>query len=325
MKRYRWGIIGTGHIAGQFAEGLRILQQAQLYAVASRSKEKAADFAKQYTFEKSYGSYQELFNDPLVDIVYIATPNHLHSALTLEALAAKKAVVCEKPLGLSPAEVLQMNQASEANHCFLMEAMWTAFLPSMKILRERIQQNEIGEPLLLKAEFGIHPKYDPQSRLFNPSMGGGSVYDIGIYPLFLFHYLLGTPVNVSSEISLAPTGVDMTAVMTLRSQSGCIASLLSSFACDLKSDAVIVGEKGSLRLDRMFHMPTRLYRQLRGEQTETEIPIEYIGNGYNYEAEEAMRCLDEGRIESEIYSHAFSYQLSDTISKVVAKYNTIQK
>lgn len=319
MKQYRWGIIGTGHIASQFVEGLRILPQAQLYAVASRSEEKATAFATKYSFTKSYESYQSLLNDPLVDVVYIATPNHLHCSLTMDALKTKKAVLCEKPLGLTPSEVMQMNRTSVENHSFLMEAMWTAFLPSMKVIRDQIQCGEIGDLKLLKAEFGIHPTYNADSRLFNPSLGGGSVYDIGIYPLFLFHYLFGIPTQLYAVNVPAPTGVDMTSVMTLQSKSGCVASLISSFDFNLKSDAVIVGEKGSIRLDRMFHMPTRIFRQLEGEEKETEIPVSYEGNGYNYEAAEVMKCLDEGKIESEIFSHSFSYELSNTISQVINK------
>ena len=321
MKQYRWGIIGTGHIAGQFSKGLQILPQAILYAVASRNIEKAKEFACHYDVQKAYGSYSELLNDPTVDIVYIATPNHLHFSLAAEALRAKKAVICEKPMGLSPDEVKQLNQISEENHVFLMEALWSAFLPSMLKTKQLLQEGVIGRPLIVKADFGIHPKYDPDSRLFNPSMGGGSVYDIGIYPLFMALYMFGVPQQIKALSVPAPTGVDMTTLMMLKHKNEVVSLLSSSFACNLKSDATIAGEKGSLRLDRMFHMPTKLFLQKENEEEETEIPLCFEGNGYNYEAAEVMRCMDEGKIESTIFSHAMSEALADIISTVLTEIN----
>ncbi len=321
MKQYRWGIIGTGHIAGQFSEGLQILPQAILYAVASRNSEKAEEFASQYKVQKAYGSYSELLNDPAVDIVYIATPNHLHFHLAAEALNAKKAVICEKPMGLSPDEVEQLNQLSEKNHVFLMEALWSAFLPSMLKTKQLVQEGVIGRPLIVKADFGIHPKYDPNSRLFDPSMGGGSVYDIGIYPLFMALYMFGVPQQIKALSVPAPTGVDMTTLMMLKHKNEMVSLLSSSFACNLKSDATIAGEKGTLRLDRMFHMPTKLFLQKENEENETEIPLCFEGNGYNYEAAEVMKCMDKGEIESTIYSHAMSKALADIISNVLTEIN----
>lgn len=319
MKQYRWGIIGTGHIAGQFAKGLNSCGQAVLYAVASRTDESARSFAKAYNVSKWYGSYQELLDDPQVDAVYIATPNHLHHSLTISALKAKKAVLCEKPLGLNSSEVAEMNRVSAENKAFLMEAMWSAFLPSIRETKNAMEKGLIGMPKILKADFGIHPKYDSTSRLFNPALGGGSVYDIGIYPLFLAVYLFGYPKEVSVVSVPAPTGVDMTTLICMKHSEDRVSLLSSSFACNLKSDATIAGDKGSLRLDRMFHMPTKLYYQLEGEEQETEIPLSFTGNGYNYEADEVMRCMDENKIESDIYSHEFSQKLSDLIDEVISK------
>lgn len=322
MKQYRWGIIGTGHIAGQFAKGLESAVQGIRYAVASRDLSKADKFAKEFAFEKSFGSYEELLSDPSVDIVYIATPNHLHHPLTMQALNAGKHVLCEKPFALNVHEVEEMISVARQKKLFLSEAMWTAFLPSMETVSSEIREDRIGKPLLLKAEFGIHPAYKADSRLFDPALGGGSMYDIGIYPLFLALYLFGEPTDIKVTSIAAPTGVDMTATILLKHKNNEVSVLVSSFGCSLKSDATIVGEKGSLRLGRMFHTPTQLYfvKEYADENDETRIPVQYVGNGYNYEAEEAMKCISEGKIESGKYSHQFMLMLSKVMNQIITKF-----
>ena len=190
-----------------------------------------------------------------------------------------------------------------------------------KYVKQLVQEGVIGRPLIVKADFGIHPKYDPNSRLFDPSMGGGSVYDIGIYPLFMALYMFGVPQQIKALSVPAPTGVDMTTLMMLKHKNEMVSLLSSSFACNLKSDATIAGEKGTLRLDRMFHMPTKLFLQKENEENETEMPLCFEGNGYNYEAAEVMKCMDKGEIESTIYSHAMSKALADIISNVLTEIN----
>ena len=317
MRDYRWGIIGTGHIAAKFLQGLSVVPQAIPYAAASRSKEKADAFAAEHDIATAYASYDELLNDPSVDIVYIATPNHLHFPLTMHSMQKGKAVLCEKPLGLSTTEVAEMVETSEKKNIFMMEALWTAFLPSISTVLRLIGKGVIGEVQVLKADFGIHPNYQPESRLFNPQLGGGSVYDIGIYPLFLALRVLGMPTDVSSVSSPAPTGVDMTTAIVMNHDGGKISSLTSSFACRLKSEAYIYGSKGYLHLEEMFHTPTRLYIRKENDEKEIEIPLSYEGNGYNYEALEVMRCVDNGRNESDIFPHSFSIGLSKIISTVL--------
>ena len=318
-KTYRWGIIGTGHIAEQFAKGIESTARGVRYAVASRSLEKSISFAREHAFEKAYGSYKDLLDDPAVDIVYIATPNHLHYELTMQALNANKHVLCEKPFALDSQQVREMITLAQNKNLFLSEAMWTAFLPSMTTLRKEISEGKIGHPLMVQAEFGIHPEYKKESRLFSPALGGGSIYDIGIYPIFLSLYLLGQPTDIKVTSIPAPTGVDMTTALLFKHAGEATSVLISSFACSLRSDATITGDKGSLRLSRMFHMPTRLYfsKEYADESDETEIPIHYTGNGYNYEADEAMECIDKGLYESPKYTHEFTILLAETIEKVM--------
>ncbi|MDR0798358.1 MAG: Gfo/Idh/MocA family oxidoreductase [Dysgonamonadaceae bacterium] len=317
-KQYRWGILGAAKIAEKFAEGLKILPEAICYAVASRSIEKAETFRQAQGFEKAYGSYEEMLADPLVDIVYIATTNNLHFEHTMLALEAGKAVLCEKPFASNREQVLQMIAKAKEKNVFLMEALWSRFLPCMQELKQQIEQGAIGKPQLLEADFGFRVPFDPESRLFNPALGGGSVPDIGIYPLFLALYLFGKPVSVQVTSVVAPTGTDLTTAILLKHAGNEISVLTSSFAVHLDTEAKIFGETGSLHLCRMFHIPTKLMIRKEYDE-EREIHVELYGNGYNYEAAEVMACLDRGEKESAAMSLAFSLDLIELLDEVVEK------
>lgn len=314
-KEYRWGIIGAGHIAGSFAKGLKVLPNARCYAIASRDGEKAASFAAEYGFEKSYDSYQAMLQDPQVDIVYVATPNNLHYTHTMMALDAGKHVLCEKPFAITCSQAMTMMRVSREKNLFLMEALWSRFLPSMITASRLLGEGVVGKPLLLQAEFGIHPVYDENSRLFDPKLGGGSIADIGIYPIFLALFLFGDPLSMDVSSIPAPTGVDMTTTIVMTHREGRMSVLTSSFAFDMESDAKITGDAGRLRLCRMFHTPTKLMLRRDVEEKETEIPVEMVGNGYNYEAAEVMRCIDEGVIESDIWNHSQTLRLLDIVER----------
>lgn len=314
-KVYKWGIIGAGHIAGSFAKGLKILPNARCYAIASRDGDKAKRFAAEYGFEKDYDSYQAMLNDPQVDIVYVATPNNLHYTHTMMALDASKHVLCEKPFALTCSQAMTVMRVAREKNLFLMEALWSRFLPSMTTAAQLLSQGVIGKPQLLQAEFGIHPTYNENSRLFDPKLGGGSIADIGIYPIFLALFLFGDPLSMDVSSIPAPTGVDMTTSIVMTHKEGRMSVLTSSFAFDLESDAKITGDAGRLRLCRMFHTPTKLMLRRNVEEAETEIPVEMEGNGYNYEAAEVMRCIDEGKIESDVWSHSQTLRLLDIVER----------
>ena len=319
-KKYRWGIIGAANIAEKFAEGLKELPEAVCYAIASRSQEKAEAFRKKNGFEKAYGSYEAMLEDPLVDIVYIATPNNLHFENTMMSLEAGKAVLCEKPFASNLSQVEQMVQKAKEKKLFLMEALWSRFLPSIQAFKQRMQEGAIGKPLLLEVDFGFKADYHPQSRLFDPELGGGSVPDIGIYPLFLAFYLFGKPESVQVASVSAPTGTDMTTSVLLKHAGGEISVLTSSFAMRLDSEAKLFGDNGSLRLCRMFHIPTKLMiRKGEDEEEEQEVPVKSVGNGYNYEAKEVMECLDRGETESRGMPLSFSLDLIRLLDEVGEK------
>ena len=315
--KYRWGIVGTGHIAHQFAEGLKVCSSSVCYAVASRKIDTAEVFAVEMGCCKFYGSYEELFHDSEVDIVYIATPNHLHYSLTMQALEFGKHVLCEKPFASNVNQVREMVAKAQEKNLFLMEALWSRFLPSIIRTKEMIDNGEIGTPLILQAEFGIHPPYNPESRLFNPQLGGGSIPDIGIYPLFLSLFLFGEPTEIEVVSTAAETGTDMSTAIIMKHEGGKISSLFSTFATSLKSNAVISGTRGRIELKRMFHVPTRVTLKQEAEDIEKEIELNYCGNGYNYEAEETEKCITNGAIESRMLPHKFSIQLMQLMDKVI--------
>lgn len=316
MKSYNWGILGTGKIAVRFIEGLQTLKAANVYAIASRSEEKALEFANQHSVQVAYGSYEELVKDPLVDVIYIATPNNLHYENTKMCLNAGKAVLCEKPFALNSSQLVEMVALAQSKKVFLMEALWTRFLPTIEKVLQLIESGAIGEPKILKADFGIKAEYNPQSRLFDKTLGGGSVLDIGIYPLFLSQLLFGKPTAVKSLSVNAPTGTDMTAGMIITHEKGRMSLLASSFAVSLETKAEIVGTEGTITLHRMFHMPTSISITKDGKTK--KVPVKIKGNGYNYEAEEVMKCLSAGKTESSKLSLTFSLELMKTIDEVLS-------
>ena len=317
-KTYKWGILGAARIAGKFAEGLKILPNAERYAIASRSQERAEAFKEKHGFEKAFGSYEEMLADPELDIVYIATTNNLHFEHTMLCLEAGKAVLCEKPFASNLSQVEQMVSKAREKNVFLMEALWSRFIPSMIQFKELVENGAIKRPLLLQCDFGFISAFDPYNRIYDLALGGGSIPDIGIYPIFTAIYLFGKPESIEVMSVPAPTGADWTSSVLFKHKKKEISMLTSSFEMILNNEARVYGEGGYLKLHSMFHMPTRLTLRTN-DGRETEIPLNLSGNGYNYEAAEVMDCLDKGLIESPGLPHAFSIELMQVLDEVSRK------
>lgn len=315
LSPIRWGIVGTGAMAHQFAAGLAYAPGAILHAIASRHLATAQATARELGIPCAYGSLADLLADPLVDIVYIATPNHQHGHYTLAALEAGKAVLCEKPFALDAAEARAMIAKAQEKGVFLMEALWTRFLPSLQALISRVQDGAIGDPHLLRADFGFRARYDAHSRLFDPAQGGGSVYDIGIYPLFLAMLLFGNPEQIQTLSVPAPTGVDLSTLVQMRHPDNRLSLLASSFAVDLDTEAHLYGSRGKLVLHRMFHMPTQLTLHNDTGTHSIELPA-LVGNGYQYQAIAAMDALRRGLTECPDWTHAQSLALMELVDQV---------
>ena len=224
-KTIRWGIIGLGKIANKFATDIQNVDNCKLYAVASRHQEKANSFAKQYNATKAYGDYESLAADPHIDAIYIATPHNSHKKFSVLCLNHKKAVLCEKPLALNIQDVDTMIAVSKTNNVLLMQAMWTYFLPHYQFVLNELRSGKYGTIKKLEADFGFRPKYDETSRVFKKSLGGGSLMDIGIYPVFAALSTLGKPIDIDAKAVLFDNGADASCDMIFNYYNGVTAFL----------------------------------------------------------------------------------------------------
>ncbi|MES2072661.1 MAG: Gfo/Idh/MocA family oxidoreductase [Pseudomonadota bacterium] len=299
----RWGILGTGQIARQFALALRELPDARLQAVASRQLASALAFAAEFGSEPGqvtcYGDYLSLAQDADVDVIYIATPHSLHAENALMALHAGKAVLCEKPLTLNARQAREVIAVARDKKLFLMEAMWSRFLPAMQEAKRLLDAGAIGRPRLLQADFGFASDLGPEHRLRNPALGGGGLLDIGIYPLSIAAYLLGEVVATQAMAELGDSGVDEQTAFMLRHRNGGLSSCLCTIKADTPTELLIAGERGLLRLHSPFYRSAELSITVQDAEPRA-ISLPYIGNGYAHQAIETMRCLLAGLTESPV-------------------------
>ncbi|MBL7966685.1 MAG: Gfo/Idh/MocA family oxidoreductase [Prolixibacteraceae bacterium] len=315
-KTYNWAILGCGKIARKFAGDLKLLQNARLYAAASRSLDNAQTFAHDLGFEKAYGSYEEMVNDPQVDVVYIASPHSHHCEHTLLCLNHKKAVLCEKAFALNSKEVALMIETAQKNNTFLMEAFWTMFQPSFRKAMEIIRSGELGALKMVRADLAFNAEYNPEKRLYNIELGGGSLLDIGIYPIFMSLMALGKPSEIKTMASFAPTGAEESIMMSFKYAGGEMASLVSSFAAYSGTQTELWFENGFIRLNRRFYTPTTLTYWKNWQEEQTITFEKGAGFGYELEAEHVMQCLDAGKIESDKMPWSVSVDLMEVMDRV---------
>lgn len=316
-KKFNWGILGAGKIAGKFATDLSLLPNANLYAVGSRSLERAKSFAESYEFERAYGSYEELLDDPDLDVVYVATPNSEHFGHSLLALEKGVGVLCEKPLALNSKEVRFMIDKAKEHKTFLMEALWTLFLPHLIKTKELIAEGIIGEVQSLRSDFGFLAKFDPQHRLFNPALGGGALLDIGIYPLLLAQTIFGVPDGISATAILGETQVDEDINIALTYQDKKIAHLHATLRSITPLDTHIYGTKGYIYMPNRWHKPVpyiTVHDYASSQDIRYEMPTDMLG--YKFEAQAVMECLEAGLIENPTVSWKFSSDLMRTMDSI---------
>lgn len=312
---FNWGIIGPGNIAHKFAQDLGTLRNAHLYAVASRSAERAGAFAGRHGAVHAFGSYQEMAGCPGLDAVYVASPHTGHCEHSLIFLEAGIPVLCEKPFAMNRREVAQMISAARRTGTFLMEAFWTRFLPTIQKTLDLIETGAIGEVLAIKADFGFRSEFDPKGRLYNKDLGGGALLDIGIYPAFLALLILGRPSRIAALAHFSSTGVDEEIGATLCYDNGQMAHLHASIRTRTKTEAFIYGTEGVIHLHPRWHGPTSM-SLLRLNQRPEDFHFQYHNNGYAYEAEEVMRCLTAGKKESDLLPLSFSLDLITILDEI---------
>ena len=293
----RWGVLGPGAIAGTFAEAMARVDGGEVVAVASRAVDRAVTFGDRFGVGRCYGDYESLAHDPDIDAVYIATPHSRHAADAVLCLEAGKHVLCEKPMALSADEVRRMIEAAERNDRFLMEALWSRFLPAYRRLVELIGAGRIGEPLQVEADFGFRARVDRDSRLFDLARGGGALLDLGIYPLQLCTLVLGPVEHATAEGVIGSTGVDDHVVVLLRHQGGGIAVAKAAIRVPLASTARISGSRGFIELPSSMHAPRSLTVGAVGSDPEV-LDCGFEGNGFEFQIEEVHRLLATGATES---------------------------
>jgi predicted dehydrogenase len=319
-KSYNWAILGCGKIAKKFSLELKGLPNANLYATASRNIENAKSFANEFGFEKAYGSYVEMVKDPNVDVVYIATPHTLHLEHTLLCLQHKKAVLCEKAFAINKKEVQQMIDASKQYNTFLMEAFWVIFRPKFKKVLAIMNSEDLGKLKFVKSDFMFNGEFNPENRLYNIDLGGGSLLDIGIYPVFTALMLLGKPDNIKTLPHFSSTGSEESISMLFGYKNGATAVLTSSFDAHSKNETELCFENGIIKYDRFSNEPILL---ITTEKTQL---IDFVSGpnlGYHYEASHVMECLDKNLIESPILTNTLSLDLMQILDSVRKEANIV--
>lgn len=312
-KKYNWAILGCGKIAEKFSKELKFLPNANLYAAASRNLKNAQNFAHEFGFEKAYGSYEEMVKDANIDIVYIATPHSFHLKHSLLCLNHKKAVLCEKPFAINTKEVKQMIKAAQENNTFLMEAFWTRFKPQFLKMLDIVKSKELGELKFVKSDFMFLAEYAPEKRLYNINLGGGSLLDIGIYPIFTSLIMLGKPTTIKAIPHFSATGVDESIAMVFSYENGATAVLTSSITSQCKNETELCFENGFVKVERYSKEPILMNKNGTNHYIDFNAGP---GLGYHYEASHVMECLDNNLTESPILPYSFSLDLMEILDAV---------
>jgi predicted dehydrogenase len=315
QKKYKWGILAPGKMSAKFTRGLMLLENAELYAVGSRDYRRAQDFAQEFGFKKHYGSYEDLASDKELDIIYIASPHSHHMEHTLLCLKNKKAVICEKAFAINSSEVEAMINEAKSQNVFLMEALWPPFQPIYQKTLDIIQSGEAGKIIHLDARFGFQAQYDPLERKFNLELGGGSLLDIGIYAVIDALIFMGVPSEIIAKASFAESGSEDSISIIFSYPDGRMATLYSSFRTASGIGCDILCENGSLFFSRQRDMSQQLIVELNDKES-VKYSLNPEGMGYQFEAIEVMKCIDNGLTESPVVPHQFSLDLINTLDRI---------
>ena len=311
---FRWGVVGTGRIAGRFADAMADVADGTIVAVASREIQRADAYADRYGVPKRSAGRDDLLADPDVDVVYVATPHAMHEADTVAALDAGKHVLCEKAFALDARAARRMVDAARHADRFLMEAMWSRFLPAYRLLDDLLAGDAIGTPRLVEADFGFRAPFDPANRLFAPALGGGALLDLGVYPVQLCARVLGLPDRVAAQAIVGSTGVDETVTVLSHHERDRLGVVKASTRVALSCTARISGTDGSIGLPAPMHRPQHLVLD-RGGSTEV-LDAAFTGDGIRFEVGEVQRCLRAGRRESPIMPLDESVALMEVLDNV---------
>ncbi|MFT5133194.1 MAG: dihydrodiol dehydrogenase / D-xylose 1-dehydrogenase (NADP) [Gammaproteobacteria bacterium] len=314
-KTVRWGILGAGRIANWFAKSLRQVSDAELVAIASRQQDTATQFATKFGIDKAYASYAELVDDDEVDVVYIATPHALHKENVIMCLEANKAVLCEKPFMINAAEAESVIQLARSKNLFLMEAMWTRYMPAVTKLRQLLAEETIGDVQIMLAGGAFMPEFDAESYMFNLELGGGVLLDAGVYMISMASMLFGKPLTIKAIAGMGKSGVDEHDGYLLEHTNGALANLYVSLRGQSSPDLTLIGSKGKIYLHPPIFCPSKITLTLyKGKDKSFDLP--FVSPGYQFEAMEVNRCIKSGLKESELMPLSESLEIMRTLDEI---------
>ncbi len=323
MKIYNWGIIGLGRIARKFADDLALLPNARLHAVASTSPQRGAEFAAEYGAVHVYERYEDLVNCPDLDVVYVATPHIFHCENALLCLENKIPVLCEKPFAMNGAQARSMVAAARKNRVFLMEALWSLFIPGVTEAMQLVAKGEIGDLHTIKADFGFNMPVDLESRVYNKALGAGSLLDLGIYPALLSVAMFGKPEeeNIFAAATFTQTEVDESCAFIFQYPGNKLMMGHSTIVANTSLTASLFGSKGTILMHPRWHHTTKLTVSTYDgrEEHKRDIDVPYEGWGYQYEAAHVMQCLENEMLESNVVPLELTLDLTETLDTIRRK------
>ena len=308
------GILGAGRIAGKFANTMNQVSEAECWAVASRSAERAAAFAEQWGFAKSLGSYEEMLSDPELELVYVATPHSHHYEHMKLCLEYGKHVLCEKAFTLNAAQAREIAALAAEKNCYLAEALWTRYMPSRQVIDDLLSSGIIGKVRMLTANL-CNP-VSHKERIMDPALGGGALLDLGVYGLnFAMTHLGHEITGVDTTVQMTDTGVDGSEVITLRYRNGAMAVLTHSVFARSDLQGVFSGEKGYIVVENINNPKSAsAYDDYGRLLKRVEVPPQVTG--YEYELQEAIRCISEGKTRTECITPEYSVKLMELMDRV---------
>lgn len=323
----RWGILAPGDIAKDFVHAVHGHTDQRIVAVASRSAERAAAFAQKHGIERSYGDHRQLVDDPGVDIVYVASPHSEHKRLALLAIAAGKHVLVEKPVGVTAADAREIQAAARAAGVFAMEGMWTRYLPQTDVMLKLVNDGVLGDIRLVTADFATIAPTDPEGRNYNPELAGGSLLDLGIYPVWISQLFLGAPQKVNTFGSLTETGVDAQTAVVLEFDGGPQSVLTTSLLHFSPERASINGTKARIEINSWFVVPAGFELIAPGKGDKRLSFVNDTGlefrDGIAWEAAAVAQHVADGLTESPLHPLDFSIEVMETMDRIRRSVGTL--
>lgn len=321
MDKLRMGLLGAGNIAGMMAKTVNGMEDVSLYAIASRTKEKADEFAKKYGVEKAYGSYEEMLQDEKVDLVYIATPHSEHYNNAMQCIKFKKPVLCEKAFTVNAKQAKEVIEYAEKEKVFITEAIWTRYMPMVGMIKDVLEQGLIGTPRLLSANLSYSLEH--VQRIYDPELAGGSLLDLGVYPINFASIFFGTNIEkVSSFCTYAETGVDKQETITIQYTDGRVASLTASHCCIGDRKGIIQGTDGFIVIENINNYENfTVFDNKRKKILYKEAPTQITG--YEYEVMACMRALKDGALECPEMPHAETIRVMEFMDELRKEWGVV--